>query len=332
MVFSESDKAVTQACWTEKGCGARKNVKEFPGKGWKVVSVHRLINEIKPTGTTERKAGSGRLRTTKTEENKPYVAEIIASQEERPGTHTSQRQIASQLKVSRRSVQRMTKSIGFKAFKRIRVSRRDKNVRAKRKSRCRNLYDRYSNEDVKKSCSLVKDFTLEIASNRQNDRVYGACKKDLPSNRLHHEFCRFTKKVMVSTGVSWCGKTDIYFMDTKTAKVNSECYMKLLDEGLLPDCRRMYPNGDYVFQQDGATSHTSCATHSYLEGSTPCSIRKDEWLPQSPDCNPIDYSSWASLSEKVHSGRKTVFKELKDTIRQKWSEISQGQVRKAILS
>ena len=335
MVFSESDKAVIHACWTEKGWGARKIVKEFPGKRWKVGSVHRLINKIKQTGTTERKAGSGRLRTATTEENKQHVAEMIASQEECPGTHKSQRQIASQLNVSRRSVQRMTKSIGFKAFKRIRVSRRDTNVRAKRKTRCRNLYDRYSNEDVKKIVFTdEKDFTLEIARNRQNDRVYGARKKELPANRLYHESCRFTKKVMVSSGVSWNGKTDIYFMDTKNTKVNSECYMKLLDEGLLPDCRRMYPNEDYVFQQDGATSHTSRATQSYLVGSTPSFIKKDEWPPQSPDCNPMDYSVWASLSEKVYSGRKTVFKEeeLKDTIRQKWSEISQDEVRKAILS
>ena len=57
-----------------------------------------------------------------------------------PETHKSQRQIAAQLQVSRRSVQRMTKDLGFKAFKRIRVSRRDANVRTKRKTRRRNLY------------------------------------------------------------------------------------------------------------------------------------------------------------------------------------------------
>ena len=60
-VFSEGDKAVIQACWTEKGLEARKIVWEFPGKGWKVVSVHRFINKVKQTGTTERNTGSGRL-------------------------------------------------------------------------------------------------------------------------------------------------------------------------------------------------------------------------------------------------------------------------------
>ena len=48
--------------------------------------------------------------------------------------------------------------------------------------------------------------------------------------------------------------------------------MKLLDEGLLPDCRRMYRNEDHVFQQDGVTSHISRATQSYLKGITPSFI------------------------------------------------------------
>ena len=92
--------------------------------------------------------------------------------------------------------------------------------------------------------------------------------------------------------------------------------MKLMDQGLLPDCRRMYPNEDYVFQQDGATSHSRHATQSYPKGGRPTSsfIKKDQWSLQSPDCNPMDYSLWVSLSEKTYSGRKIVFKELLDTI------------------
>ena len=52
------------------------------------------------------------------------------------------------------------------------------------------------------------------------------------------------------TAGMWCGSIslkNIYFIETKSTKVNSECHMKLLDEGLLPDCRRMYQNVDCVF-------------------------------------------------------------------------------------
>ena len=109
--------------------------------------------------------------------------------------------------------------------------------------------------------------------------------------------------------------------------------MKLLNEGLLPNCCRMYPNEDYVFQQERATLHTSRAIQSYLEDGISSLIKKDEWLPQSRDGNPMDYNVWDSLVEKVYSGRTTVFKEeeLKDVIKQKWQEIPQDEVQKAIL-
>ena len=63
-----------------------------------------------------------------------------------------------------------------------------------------------------------KDFTEEVAKNRQNDRAYGIRKKDIPTARRNHESSRTSKKVMVSAGVSWNGKTRIHFIDTKTTK------------------------------------------------------------------------------------------------------------------
>ena len=103
-----------------------------------------------------------------------------------------------------------------------------------------------------------KDFSYEVVRNRHNDRVFGAY---IPSSRFYHETSRFTKKVMVSAGVSWNGKTDIHFIDTNKTKVNSESYIKLPDDGLLPDCRRLYPENDFIFQQDGAPSHTIVTQH-----------------------------------------------------------------------
>ena len=164
--------------------------------------------------------------------------------------------------------------------------------------------------------------------------MFGACKKEIPiySFRLYHETSRFTKKVMVSAGVSWNGKTDIHVIDTNKTKVNSESYIKLLDDGLLPDCRRLYPENDFIFQQDGAPSHTSNATQTHLEQVVPHFIKKDEWPPQSPDLNPMDYTIWDSLSEKVYKGRTQKFteNELKEKIRGKWVEITLEEVRKSI--
>ena len=150
----------------------------------------------------------------------------------------------------------MAHKLKLKAYKRIRVSRRDEKVRSKRKTRCRLLLNRFTAEKVKVIILTdEKDFTLEVARNWQNDRVYGKRKRDIAPNRLYHETSRFTKKVMVSAGVSLKGKTRIHFIDTERTKVNSESYKNLLEIGLLPDCRRLYPNGDWVFQQDFSISH-----------------------------------------------------------------------------
>ena len=206
-------------------------------------------------------------------------------------------------------------------------------MRSNRKTRCRLLLNRFTAEKVKNIIfSDEKDFTLEVARNRQNDRVYGKRKRDIAPNRLYHETSRFTKKVMVSAGVSWKGKTRIQFIDTECTKVNSESYTNLLEIGL-PDCRRLYPNGDWVFQQDGAPAHSSKTTQEYLDGATPDFIRKDEWPPQSPDCNPMDYAVWDSLSQKVYAGKQDKFteNELKKTqIRNFWKDITLGEIQKTI--
>ena len=67
--------------------------------------------------------------------------------------------------------------------------------------RCRLLLNRFTAEKVKNIIFTdEKDFTLEVARNRQNYRVYGKRKTDIAPNRLYHETSRFTKKVMVSAG------------------------------------------------------------------------------------------------------------------------------------
>ena len=128
------------------------------------------------------------------------------------------------------------------------------------------LLNRFTAENVKNIIFTdEKDFTLEVARNWQNDRVYGKRKRDIAPNRLYHETSRFTKKVMVSAGLSWKGKTRIHFINTERTKVNKESYKNLLEIGLLPDCRWLYPNGNWVFQQDGAPAHTSKTTQEYLD-------------------------------------------------------------------
>ena len=55
-------------------------------------------------------------------------------------------------------------------------------------------------------------------------------------------------------------------------------------------------------------------------------------VPQSPDCNPMDYAIWESLKEKVYRGQRQKFSEpqLKRKILECWQEISIEEIRKSI--
>ena len=64
---------------------------------------------------------------------------------------------------------------------------------------------------------------------------------------------------MVSAVISWNSKTDFHSFDTNKIKVNSEGYMNLFDDYLIPDCRRLH---HFIFPQDEAPSHTrTCGTN-----------------------------------------------------------------------
>ena len=96
---------------------------------------------------------------------------------------------------------RLAHKLKLKTYIRIRVSRRDEKVRSKRKTRCRLLLNRFTAEKVKNIIFTDEnDFTLEVARNRQNYRVYSKRKRDIAPNRLYHETSRFTKNLLEFLG------------------------------------------------------------------------------------------------------------------------------------
>ena len=127
MVFSAAEELI-KTCYVEKGWLGTRIVQEFPGKRWNCRSVNRVILLFKRTGSVARQPGSGRPRTTRSEANKDYTEDKILSQDNKPGTHKSQRKIGNAIRICQTSVHRIIKELNLKAYKRIRVSSRDETV------------------------------------------------------------------------------------------------------------------------------------------------------------------------------------------------------------
>ena len=72
----------------------------------------------------------------------------------------------------------------------------------------------------------------------------------------------------------------------------------------------------------------------FLRNVVPDFISAEVWAPHSPDLNALDYSVWDILQELVYEGRREPYvklHQLEKAIRQKWNEIDDQHIKKAIL-
>ena len=335
MPFSEEDKIIIKHYRIDKGYTATKLLYEFPDKNWTKGGLDHLLAKIDATGSANRLAGSGRPRSVRIPENIEVVHELAASQEEDgdEGTHDTPRQIENLTGISRSSVRR--------------IISHDLSMIDYGRGYCKKLTDREELLRVFRGKRLLRRLTLEKLSrtffsdetnfhvgsirNRQNDRFYSTAKKksEIPDARLLRETVQFPQKVMVSAAVSKLGKSSIIFVESGI-KVNQHVYKKFLEETLIPEMKKLSGRKGYIFQQDGATSHTATMVIEYLKKKVPELLPPDFWPPSSPDLNPLDYGLWSILKKDVYSVKIHSMAQLKQRIVKCWDEIPQETVNRTI--
>ena len=80
-------------------------------------------------------------------------------------------------------------------------------------------------------------------------------------------------------------------------KVNADFYVNDLLPKLIEDCEILLPN-NFVFQQNGAPAHSSRLAQEWIERHSPEFVKKDQWPPNSPDLNLLDYHVWGAMLER----------------------------------
>ena len=74
-MFSKEDKILIKSLYECKGY-------KFPGKGWTTRSLDRLLVKLRKFGTAERRPGSGRPCSARTDENVDTVESLVLSQKD----------------------------------------------------------------------------------------------------------------------------------------------------------------------------------------------------------------------------------------------------------
>ena len=84
MVFSKEHKILIRNLYQLKGHKARQLRTAFPVKVWTTSSINRLLKKFRDMGTVDRRQGSDRPRSARTDENIDQMNDIILSQEDQP--------------------------------------------------------------------------------------------------------------------------------------------------------------------------------------------------------------------------------------------------------
>ena len=93
MAFSEEDKHIIKYLRQSKGYGSVRWLREFPQKNWTRGGVDKLLKKIDSLGVVSRLLGSGGPRSVRTDENIQLVNDLVLSQEDKPQTHRTQREL-----------------------------------------------------------------------------------------------------------------------------------------------------------------------------------------------------------------------------------------------
>ena len=94
----------------------------------------------------DRRAGSGRPWTTVAEENEEMIEDLICSQEEKPRSHMSPREIEKNTGISRSSVRRMVKKKGLRPFKSLKTPRMSEGTKERRSEKAGTLAEKFGKD------------------------------------------------------------------------------------------------------------------------------------------------------------------------------------------
>lgn len=111
--------------------------------------------------------------------------------------------------------------------------------------------------------------------------------------------------------------------------LNSQRYQAEIINDIKNVCECLvFPDKDYIFQQDLASCHNSLSTRQFLEDNN---VKVLDWPGNSPDCNPIE-NIWNHLKRTLSGRMPTKSQAIWDVINREWHKLSTTFLKKLIHS
>lgn len=292
-------------------------------------TVYKTIERFLEKGDLLDRPGRGRPVTVSTPRNREVIRKRIHRNPRKSLTR-----LASELNISETSTRRIIKTqLQLRPYKIQKRQDLTERQMALRRERCPKLLARCAkSEHLTTVWSDEKVFTKEIAVNPQNHRILAQSPQEaaemggIAGRSSHPQY------LMVWGGVCATGKTPLIFVQSGV-KINKDYYIKeVLEKHLVPWTKKHFGKKRWTFQQDSAPAHKAKMTIEWLEQHVPNFIPPSEWPPNSPDLNPLDFSVWGVLQEKVNATPHSDLESLRLALVKAWNELDDTYLRELALS
>jgi transposase len=241
-----------------------------------VHNIRKAINDGTGIRRKPRSGGSGKKR------DEAFLETLVAKINKDPTT--SMRKLVAELQVDPKTVRKAVhQDLGLKLYVRTPRHLLTDSMKARRLERARKVmgYIRRHGSTVR-IFSDEKIFVVDAVINRRNGQCLAKSKDNVAGTfRTKHP-----AQVMVFGVVASDGKRMPPFFFKPGERVGADAYYKVLRYHVLPWLKVNYPNGDYVWTQDGALCHTAKKVLKFCPRNFADFWPANFWPSSSPDLNP----------------------------------------------
>ena len=230
--------------------------------------------------------------------------------------------------VAKSTIYQYRRRLNFKKYIKPRRHEIKENSRVLRKQRSWPLYKRLANGRWMNF--ITSDETMIYLDGTYKTRGIQYVSSEEDKSNVQVAPRKFhPKSVMV--WVAFCAKGFLkpIFVPSK-AKVNSEFYIDKILKPMIREANELYGEGNWIFHQDSAPSHTAKKTIEFLKNSKVKFIAPSEWPPHSHDCAPCDFWLFSHLKREIRKHKVSSVHSLKLVVKRVLKKIPIAMIHRVL--
>lgn len=291
-------------------------------------TVYRIIKKVQEGVPLQAGVSTGRKRSIRTGK----LVEAVRSRIRRKSRRNLSK-MSTEMKTSRRTLSRILHEdlhlLSYKTPERDALTMRQMTARVGKAKKLKSLV---GSRNLKKIIFTdEKIFTLQETGSHPQVKFYSKQGQRLQqASKNHRSKYLHSPGVMVWGGVAKFGRSPLIFVDPG-AKVNAIYYQTVILEKLKQWCISSHHSMDNItLQQDWAPAHRAKSTKAWLRANKMDFLDEHVYPAASPDLNPMDYSIWGWMQQKLRETNLSSVDDLKAKLVEIWDSLDQSSIDLAI--